>query len=820
MTALTSARKEFEVDAGGRAQRPSVRRASCRGCTALSLLLFVACVGTEPDRPATSTAKVPTSDVAARSGTSVETTAACTSMSNISTPACAVAAEPSSGNANQPGARPSLGIPESPAALRSDADSFEAFRLALTGKDFRAAERWLTANTVKLDSSVNDLATAVVSLGLNKPDHALASLKRVDTKVPVATWLDELMVQGHALSDGYVSHLATLKRKGKFSDSLRVAWRLFEDSRFAECEAFVNRAFGLADSFETRGQVRFLRARLRLAQNRPQQAIADLRWLALSNPQHSDSERAFALLSHEPFGALSADDNYLRANQLASHGLVESTDAAAESLRKTIVDGSKLGDLEYLRGLARYRRRLFAEAIPPLDRAVEMGSHKADHARYLAARATARSGNPKAAIERFKPIARSFPPTKTVTNAAFHIAREYSLAGDWEQAARAYGEFQARFPNHEYAKLVDRDLLPVWFAGGHYKRVVYWARQLREKNPDDMDAPLLRNVEALALLKLGHTDFAKQLWLGIAQSSPLGFSGLVARRRLAALGLELKGPLNAEAAQRTRLNVALPPFVTQLDALGFSRQAEFAMRRQETSVAEPFAPNADAALCEAYASLRGGRRRFELGFEAVKRRGFHDSPGLADAWLWDCYYPTPFSDSVRRHTTAYPVSPALVYAVMRQESAFLETVESHAGARGLMQVIDPTARRIASELKRPYNAEDLNDPDHNIEFGTFYLEKLQRYFSHPALVAAAYNAGPEAAARWFAAGRSLPLEVFVLSIPYEETRTYIQRVLANLVVYQTLVSDSALDVSLEFAQALDAHAALPDVSLMTPDDFY
>ncbi len=186
-----------------------------------------------------------------------------------------------------------------------------------------------------------------------------------------------MTARGYSRSTDYLSHLPKLKQSDSFGNAFGVALRLLNDAQLNDCEVFVNRAFGLADSFQTRGQVRLLRAQLKLAKDRPSQAEPDLRWLALSNPQHPDSERAFGLLSQKPFLPLSADDQYLRANQLADHGLVEATDLAAHTLGEVTTDRVKLADLEYLRGLSRYRRRLFAEAIPPLDKAVQMGSHKA-----------------------------------------------------------------------------------------------------------------------------------------------------------------------------------------------------------------------------------------------------------------------------------------------------------------------------------------------------------------------------------------------------------------------------------------------------------
>jgi soluble lytic murein transglycosylase len=747
--------------------------------------------------------------------------------SSVSTPGVAVASEEATARPSPIPSQSTFSVaptanPAEPPLDATTERTFEAFRLALNDRNFASARAWLSNNAAALDDTVQAVVSSIVSLGLDQPEHALQYLRQIDPSLPLPLlWIDELTARSYGRSQVYLTHLPALKRSDSFNDTFAVASRLLGDGRLADCEAFVNRSIGLAHRDTDRGKARFLRAKLRLAQNRPSQAAPDLRWLALSNPHHSDSEQAFALLSQPPFPPLHADDRYLRLNQLADRGMVEATDLAAEALQPLTTDPARQADLNYMRGLARYRKRLFAEAVVPLDRAVLMGSHKADHARYLAARATARAGNPKAAIERFKPIARSTPTTPTVANAAFHIAREHSIAGEWEKAAEAYGEFQTRFPEHEYAKLVEQDLLPVWFASGHHKRVVYWARRLRERDPERTDAALLRSIEALSLSRLGHTEFAKQVWLGLTQASPLSFAGIVARLRLAELGVDVKAPFDGSSAQHSRLAVALPPAVIQLDALGFSRQAEFALQKLETKIAKEFANNADAALCDAYAPLRAGRRRFELGFEAVKRRGFRDSPQLADPWLWNCYYPTPFLDSVLRQTQSQLVSPALVYAVMRQESAFLETVESNAGAHGLMQIIDPTARHIAAELKHAYSLEDLNQPDRNIEFGVFYLNKLQRYFTHPALVAAAYNAGPEATARWFSAGIQLPLEVFVLRIPYEETRTYVQRVLANLAVYQTLKPQfTRVDMPLEFSSVLNDAQALPDTLHSTPEDFY
>jgi soluble lytic murein transglycosylase-like protein len=136
------------------------------------------------------------------------------------------------------------------------------------------------------------------------------------------------------------------------------------------------------------------------------------------------------------------------------------------------------------------------------------------------------------------------------------------------------------------------------------------------------------------------------------------------------------------------------------------------------------------------------------------------------------------------------VPKSFVYAIMRQESGFRPAATSSAAARGLMQVIAPTALEIARALDDLGEGETevaFDDPSRNVRYGVYYLGNLLRTFGeHPALAAAGYNAGPAAAGLWFHKGQELPLEMFVAQIPFDETRTYVMRVLSNLAAYQLL----------------------------------
>ncbi|WP_052726278.1 lytic transglycosylase domain-containing protein [Devosia epidermidihirudinis] len=134
---------------------------------------------------------------------------------------------------------------------------------------------------------------------------------------------------------------------------------------------------------------------------------------------------------------------------------------------------------------------------------------------------------------------------------------------------------------------------------------------------------------------------------------------------------------------------------------------------------------------------------------------------------------------------------AAVYAIARQESMFQIDAISPAGARGLMQLMPGTAQDVAKQVGVDYSANRLvSDPAYNALLGSTYLNKqLQRYGGSLALAAAAYNAGPGNADKWIKAygdprADNVDPVVWVELIPFQETRTYVKRVLGNYLVYR------------------------------------
>ena len=135
--------------------------------------------------------------------------------------------------------------------------------------------------------------------------------------------------------------------------------------------------------------------------------------------------------------------------------------------------------------------------------------------------------------------------------------------------------------------------------------------------------------------------------------------------------------------------------------------------------------------------------------------------------------------------------PSLLLAIVRQESAFAPGAVSRVGARGLMQLMPATAAGIASKLQLPFSPQRLTaDGVYNLVLGRSYLERLIDNFGGSyALAIAAYNAGPGRVRQWLhefgdPRGRQVDMVDWIETIPFTETRTYVQRVLENLQVYR------------------------------------
>ena len=162
---------------------------------------------------------------------------------------------------------------------------------------------------------------------------------------------------------------------------------------------------------------------------------------------------------------------------------------------------------------------------------------------------------------------------------------------------------------------------------------------------------------------------------------------------------------------------------------------------------------------------------------------------LARTGFWDdleLRFPLEHAPLVEQNAERQGIDVAWVFAVMRQESAFMHNARSHAGARGLMQLMPATARKVATGVlkqKAPRGPE-LYEPALNIALGSAYLKQVKSELGGSTVLAtAAYNAGPHRVTRWLPQ-QTLPADIWIELVPFAETRGYLQRVLAYTVIYE------------------------------------
>ena len=148
-------------------------------------------------------------------------------------------------------------------------------------------------------------------------------------------------------------------------------------------------------------------------------------------------------------------------------------------------------------------------------------------------------------------------------------------------------------------------------------------------------------------------------------------------------------------------------------------------------------------------------------------------------------FPLAYQEEIVRIAKNTQLEPTLIYAIARQESAFAKNAHSTAGARGLMQLMPATAEQVARRNGVKHSLQDLYNPEHNMLLGSSYFHSLlERFNNNRILAAAAYNAGPHRVANWISrSGDQRPFDVWIETIPFRETRGYVQNVLSFSVIY-------------------------------------
>ena len=172
-------------------------------------------------------------------------------------------------------------------------------------------------------------------------------------------------------------------------------------------------------------------------------------------------------------------------------------------------------------------------------------------------------------------------------------------------------------------------------------------------------------------------------------------------------------------------------------------------------------------------------RRYE-----VYDRAIYTADRTVETHDFSLRYLAPYRDVLKAHTAQLELDEAWVYGLIRQESRFISDAKSTAGASGLMQLMPGTAKWVAKKLGlKDWRWSQVTEIDTNVSLGTYYLKHvLEVLDGQPVLASAAYNAGPGRARAW-RPERPLEGAIYAESIPFNETRDYVKKVMANASYY-------------------------------------
>lgn len=450
--------------------------------------------------------------------------------------------------------------------------------------------------------------------------------------------------------------------------------------------------------------------------------------------------------------------------------------------------GGALGSLQQARDLSPGEPLASAAAL-------EMGQTYAD------------AGDNINAITSYLAVVSTYPQSAEAPRALLRAARIAGSMGDGAQALTLYDQLAAQYPGTEQTR----------------EGLFEAARALQQAEPTRAAELYGRAGSAQGfvwqgklLQTLGNPDGARQAWEAALSAEPGSYfsmracallnntpayetSGNLRLQDFTAEDIATAETWMAQTFGMTQASAALAPELaahplvvrgSELWALGWAREAnaEFvAMHRLYRDD-----PLAMFQLATYYRSIQA----YRAATIAATRLVFLANTPLPSvpAYVARLAYPIYFPDLVITNAQTYGLDPLYVASLIRQESTFDATALSIAGARGLMQLMPATAQDVAGRLGLSgYSVDDLARPIVNIEMGSFYLGSTRDFLDGDVVGALlGYNAGPGRAAEWIQSAGG-DLEVLYRTIPFEETRLYLETTYRNFAAYRALYGDGMPD---------------------------
>ena len=438
--------------------------------------------------------------------------------------------------------------------------------------------------------------------------------------------------------------------------------------------------------------------------------------------------------------------------------------------------------------------RVQLKGSPALIAAVQTPDIEVDAERLYALSQAYRTAKKEAEMfNALNTLAQSYPVSKWNEDGLMAAGNYHWVELEREKAVVAYQRVLDSFPNGKYAFNCE------W-------RIAWVAYLDRHPDADDRLTTFLtkypvssNSVDALYWLgriaeRNGNPARARSFYNKAAERFPLTYFGNAAAARLAKLGPGEENP--PEFFEKIPPPPSLRSFDEPIPVAAAERWA-----RAQALRAIAFDSSAEQELKNAYFATSSPRFLLEAA-QAAFDQG-HYGAGMAYARVvvpnfdsrkisevpvaaWKALYPLPYEGALRREAAKNDFDPMFAAGLIRQESTFQADAVSHANAIGLMQVLPKTGKLLARQLKVRYTKNKLFEPDFNIEVGMAYIANLVRETGALEYAAAAYNAGEDRIAAWKSERNYEEIPELVESIPFTETREYVQVVLRNTEVYRMI----------------------------------
>lgn len=406
----------------------------------------------------------------------------------------------------------------------------------------------------------------------------------------------------------------------------------------------------------------------------------------------------------------------------------------------------------------------------------------APRAAYLRARALLRAGRGREARAALRRVAARYRHDASAASSAIFLLGDLAADARDDHGARArFRELARRYPRSHFAPRAELLAALIAFANGDERTAAAELDALVERHPHSDEVNAATYWSARAWAAEGATEKATTRWRRLVERSPRSYYSLLAARRL---GIESWSPSSAPDSfpRLAGVDSALDRAAI-LSRLGLRDEA----RREYASLAADPDASPERLLATAAALRAHGLawRGIALATRALSR----GAP--RDASTYRLLYPLPPGGVLAAAARERDLDPALVAALVRQESRFDPDAVSRAGAVGLMQIMPRVGRQLASALHFPvWDTELLRQPDVNLRLGTSHLAAALHDQAGVARALAAYNAGAARVARWITKRGTDDAEMFVERIPYAETRDYVRIIERDRALYRALYGDA------------------------------